>query len=82
MSPICGGYALGNVTGQIGAYQASTQQTYNNVQRSLINHCIRFTCNSAGTEELPDDDKHVLKHVGAAEKIKKTAKISAFVGYL
>jgi hypothetical protein len=27
----------------------------------------RFACNSAGTEELPDDDKHVSKHVEAAE---------------
>jgi hypothetical protein len=31
------------------------------------NHCIRFTCNLAGMEELPDDDTHVSKHVGAAE---------------
>jgi hypothetical protein len=28
---------------------------------------IRFACNSAGTEELPFDDTHVSKHVGAAE---------------
>jgi fatty acid synthase len=28
---------------------------------------FRFACNSAGTEELPDDDTHVLKYVGAAE---------------
>jgi hypothetical protein len=28
---------------------------------------IRFACNSAGTEELHDDDTHVSKHVGAAE---------------
>jgi hypothetical protein len=36
----------------------------------LINHCIRLACNSVGKEELPDDDTHVSKHVGAAEKIK------------
>jgi hypothetical protein len=35
--------------------------------QNLINHCIRFACNSAGTEEFPDDDTHVSKHVGAAE---------------
>jgi hypothetical protein len=37
------------------------------ITRNLINHCIRFACNSADTEELPDDDTHVSKHVGAAE---------------
>jgi hypothetical protein len=35
--------------------------------RITLNHCIRFACNSAGTEELPNDDTHVPKHVGAAE---------------
>jgi hypothetical protein len=30
-------------------------------------HCIRLACNSGGTEELPDGDTHVSKHVGVAE---------------
>jgi hypothetical protein len=37
------------------------------ITQRLITHYIRFTCNSAGTEELPDDDTYVWKHVGAAE---------------
>jgi hypothetical protein len=37
------------------------------VTQSFINHCIRFSCNSADTKELPDDGKSVSKHVGAAE---------------
>jgi hypothetical protein len=45
--------------------------TYN---ESLINHCIRFACNSEGTEELPDDDTHVSKHVGAAKQNNKLLK--------
>jgi hypothetical protein len=48
-----------------GLHITDTQQRI--TQGSLINHCIRFACNSAGTEELPDDDTHVSKHVGAAE---------------
>jgi hypothetical protein len=35
--------------------------------QNFIDHCIQFTCNSAGTEELPDADTHVPKQVGAAE---------------
>jgi hypothetical protein len=35
---------------------------------NFINLCIRFACNSAGMEELPDDDTHMLKHVGATKK--------------
>jgi hypothetical protein len=35
--------------------------------QSLINHWIRFAYNSAYTEELPDDDTYVSKHVGAAQ---------------
>jgi hypothetical protein len=46
--------------------------TYN---AEFINNCIRFACNSAGTEELPDDDTHVSKHVGAAEWNSKTLKL-------
>jgi hypothetical protein len=42
--------------------------------QTLINHCIQFTCNSADTEELSDDDTHVSKHVGAAEYNKKLLK--------
>jgi hypothetical protein len=30
-------------------------------------HTDRFACKSAGTEELPDDDTQVSKHVGVAE---------------
>jgi hypothetical protein len=41
--------------------------TEQRITHSLINHCIRFACNSAGTEELPDDNTHVSKQVGAAE---------------
>jgi hypothetical protein len=33
-------------------------------------------------EELPDDDTHVSKRVGAAELNNKLLKFSAFVGYL
>jgi hypothetical protein len=39
------------------------------VTHSLINRYIRFACKSAGKEELPDDDTHVSKHVGAVEFI-------------
>jgi hypothetical protein len=47
-----------------------------------MNHCIQFACNLADTEEIPDDDTYVSKHVGAAEyKIETAKKISAFVGY-
>jgi hypothetical protein len=28
---------------------------------------IKFACNSAGTEKLPDDDVRASKHVGAVE---------------
>jgi hypothetical protein len=57
--------------------------TYQRITQSLIRHCIRFACKSAGTEELPDDATHVSKHVGAAEqKNNELLKISAFVGYL
>jgi hypothetical protein len=28
---------------------------------------IKFACNSAGIEKLPDDDAHALKHVGAVK---------------
>jgi hypothetical protein len=41
--------------------------TLQRITQSFINHCIRFACDSAGTEELPDDDMHVSKHVGAVE---------------
>jgi hypothetical protein len=47
-----------------GLHITDTQQR---ITQSLINRCIRFAYNSAGTEELPDDDTHVSKHVGAAE---------------
>jgi hypothetical protein len=45
------------------------------------NHCIRFIYNSAGTEQLPDDDTHMSKHVGVAEYNNNKLQISAFVGY-
>jgi hypothetical protein len=38
-----------------------------------VARCIQFACNSAGTEELPDD-MHVSKHVGAAEYNDKLLK--------
>jgi hypothetical protein len=44
--------------------EADTQQR---IMQSLINDCFRFACDSAGKEQLPDDDTHVSEHVGAAE---------------
>jgi hypothetical protein len=41
--------------------------TLQRTTQKFIKHCIRFECNSAGTEELPDDDAQLSKHVGAAE---------------
>jgi hypothetical protein len=46
-----------------GLYITDTQR----ITQSVINHCNRFARISAGTEELPGDDTHVSKHVGAAE---------------
>jgi hypothetical protein len=35
-----------------------------------------------GTEDLPDDDTYVSKHVGAAEWNNKLLKFSSFVSYI
>jgi hypothetical protein len=35
--------------------------------QNFINHRPTSTCNSAGTEELPDDGTQVPKHVRATE---------------
>jgi hypothetical protein len=47
--------------------QANTTHTEQRITLNIINHCIRFACNSADTEELPDDDTHGSKHEAAAE---------------
>jgi hypothetical protein len=66
----------------VTAAASRSKVTLDRSTQSLINHCIRFACDSAGTEELPDDDTHVSKHVGAAEQNNTMPQISAFVGYL
>jgi hypothetical protein len=38
-------------------------------------------CNSQGTDELPEDETQLPKHVGAAKGNNKMIKIDAFVGY-
>jgi hypothetical protein len=49
--------------------------------QNFINHRPKLACNSAGTEELPEDGTHVPKHVGATEGNNKLIRINAFVGY-
>jgi hypothetical protein len=42
---------------------------------------IKFSCNPAGTEKLPDDEARVSKHVAVVEWSNELSK-SAFVGHL
>jgi hypothetical protein len=41
----------------------------------------KLTCNSEGTDGLPEDATHLPNHVGAAKWNEKLIRIDAFVGY-
>jgi hypothetical protein len=48
-------------------YHTYTIQKYNIIKYSYINHRPKSACNSAGTEEFPEDGTQMPKHVGATE---------------
>jgi hypothetical protein len=41
--------------------------TQQRTTQNFINHRPKSACNSAGTEQLPEDGTQVPKHVGATE---------------
>jgi hypothetical protein len=58
----------------------NTINTQPRTTQNFINHRPKSACNSAGTEELPEDGTQVPKHVGATERNNKLIRINAFVG--